>query len=100
MLGVVRAPSLFSITRTSLPSMMATQEFVVPRSIPMTLLMKKLLSADTGGPKHRERPQVECQACMGVMRPGQGIVADFSVQVCHVPQYDITRACPAPRPAR
>ena len=39
MLGVVRAPSLFSITRTSLPSMMATQEFVVPRSIPMTLLI-------------------------------------------------------------
>ena len=30
MLGVVRAPSLFSMTRTSLPSMMATQEFVVP----------------------------------------------------------------------
>ena len=39
MQGVVRAPSLFSITRTSLPSMMATQEFVVPRSMPMTLLI-------------------------------------------------------------
>ena len=45
--GVVRAPSLFSITRPSLPSMMATQEFVVPRSIPITLLMATLLSADT-----------------------------------------------------
>ncbi len=38
--GVVRAPSLFSITRTSLPSMIATHEFVVPRSMPMTLLMR------------------------------------------------------------
>src|SRR3954447_11169618 len=39
MLGVVRAPSEFSMTRTSLPSRMATQELVVPRSIPITLLM-------------------------------------------------------------
>ncbi len=56
MLGVVRAPSAFSMTRTSLPSMMATQEFVVPRSIPITLLMKLLLSADAHGPKHRVWP--------------------------------------------
>src|SRR6185369_7301090 len=33
--GVVRAPSLFSITLGVLPSMMATHEFVVPRSMPM-----------------------------------------------------------------
>ncbi len=33
--GVVRAPSEFSMTLTWLPSMMATHEFVVPRSIPM-----------------------------------------------------------------
>lgn len=33
--GVVRAPSVFSITLAVLPSMMATQELVVPRSIPM-----------------------------------------------------------------
>jgi hypothetical protein len=37
--GVVRMPSLFSITFEFLPSMTATQELVVPRSIPMTLLM-------------------------------------------------------------
>ena len=37
--GVVRAPSEFSITRACDPSMMATQELVVPRSIPMTLDM-------------------------------------------------------------
>src|ERR1700759_2963398 len=40
MLGVVRAPSAFSMTRMSLPSRMATQELVVPRSIPITLLMR------------------------------------------------------------
>ena len=32
--GVVRAPSEFSITRHDLPSIMATQLFVVPRSMP------------------------------------------------------------------
>ena len=34
--GVVRVPSAFSIIRGCLPSMMATAEFVVPKSIPMT----------------------------------------------------------------
>ncbi len=37
--GVVRAPSAFSITFGLPPSMMATHEFVVPRSIPMILAM-------------------------------------------------------------
>src|ERR1700689_2712877 len=37
--GVVRIPSAFSMTFGALPSMTATQEFVVPRSIPMTLAM-------------------------------------------------------------
>src|SRR5690606_3556408 len=37
--GVVRSPSLFSITRDLPASMTATQELVVPRSIPMTLPM-------------------------------------------------------------
>ena len=36
--GVVREPSAFSITFACLPSMTATQEFVVPRSMPITLL--------------------------------------------------------------
>jgi len=34
--GVVRAPSAFSITLASAPSMIATQELVVPKSIPIT----------------------------------------------------------------
>src|SRR5438067_1151860 len=37
--GVVRPPSVFSMTLAAEPSITATQEFVVPRSIPMTLLM-------------------------------------------------------------
>ena len=35
--GVVRAPSAFSITLGAEPSITATQELVVPRSIPITL---------------------------------------------------------------
>ena len=37
--GVVRPPSAFSMTLALLPSITATQEFVVPRSMPITLLM-------------------------------------------------------------
>ena len=37
--GVVRVPSLFSMTLAFLPSITATQELVVPRSMPMTLLI-------------------------------------------------------------
>src|SRR5436853_6799820 len=37
--GVVRAPSAFSMTLGVAPSMTATQELVVPRSMPMTLAM-------------------------------------------------------------
>src|ERR1700689_2398818 len=37
--GVVRSPSLFSITRGLPPSMIATHDFGVPRSMALTLLM-------------------------------------------------------------
>src|SRR5436305_9043074 len=37
--GVKRPPSSFGMTLGSLPSMIATTEFVVPRSIPMILPM-------------------------------------------------------------
>ena len=36
--GVVRAPSAFSITLAVLPSITATHELVVPRSMPITSL--------------------------------------------------------------
>lgn len=48
--GVVLAPSAFSITLGVLPSINATQELVVPRSIPITspvfLVAKKLCSRE------------------------------------------------------
>ena len=37
--GVVLFPSLFGITTGSFPSITATQEFVVPKSIPIILLI-------------------------------------------------------------
>jgi hypothetical protein len=37
--GVVRVPSLFSITLVELPSMIATHELVVPKSMPMIFPM-------------------------------------------------------------
>src|ERR1700689_1902596 len=42
--GVVLAPSAFSITFAALPSMTATQELVVPRSMPIALAIAILLS--------------------------------------------------------
>src|SRR6476646_4600368 len=43
--GVVRAPSEYSITLGLPPSMIATQELVVPRSMPMILLIAVPLSS-------------------------------------------------------
>src|SRR6187402_1148273 len=40
--GVVRMPSEFSMTLAFLPSITATHEFVVPRSIPMTFPMVQI----------------------------------------------------------
>src|SRR3984893_7338272 len=57
--GVVRAPSAFSMTLAWPPSMTATQEFVVPRSIPITFGMYCLRQLDphheTGLFARRER---------------------------------------------
>src|SRR5690606_16770177 len=44
--GVVRAPSAFSITFGFLPSMIATHEFVVPRSMPIILLIAVSFAPD------------------------------------------------------
>src|SRR5882757_10365627 len=57
--GVVREPSAFSITFGVLPSMMATHELVVPRSIPIILLIESLarsLLADVTGKPSYEAP--------------------------------------------
>ena len=44
-LGVVRSPSALAMTTGLPPSTTATQELVVPRSIPITLLIFVVLSA-------------------------------------------------------
>src|SRR6478752_6286796 len=64
--GVVRAPSAFSMTLGAAPSITATQELVVPRSIPITFAIKILLMADgTFGPSHgaaaRPSPSMQSQ---------------------------------------
>src|SRR6476619_7634847 len=46
--GVVRIPSAFSRTFGLAPSITATHEFVVPRSIPITWPMVLLLSLSAG----------------------------------------------------
>jgi hypothetical protein len=46
--GVVRFPSLFSMTRAESPSITATQEFVVPKSIPIALPIGQKLLISVG----------------------------------------------------
>src|SRR4029453_17749996 len=54
--GVVRMPSAFSMTLGFLPSITATQELVVPRSMPITLAMVlPLFSGRSAGPFRRPR---------------------------------------------
>src|SRR5436305_12446131 len=58
--GVVRAPSAFSITFGVLPSMMATHELVVPRSMPIILLIESLSRSfvgDVSGKPSGEAPR-------------------------------------------
>ena len=54
--GVVRPPSAFAMTAGSPPSKMATTELVVPRSMPITLLILRVLL---------ERRSVSCAARQG-----------------------------------
>ena len=94
--GVVRAPSLFSITLASLPSITATQELVVPRSIPMTFAMTTLLSAGPHGPGGAARdPNVKFCAIhdrakliyggsIGVARAGGPVL---SLEMAHLPDF-------------
>src|SRR6202034_4603610 len=50
--GVVFRPSEFSMTLGDLPSITATQELVVPRSMPMTLPIFYVLSCQQAGRAH------------------------------------------------
>src|SRR5205823_6549818 len=69
--GVVRPPSVFSMTLALLPSITATQELVVPRSMPMTLLMgTSYQKAGPVGPgKHRPDPPGIAAAMNDPARP-------------------------------
>src|SRR5262249_56557399 len=55
--GVVRIHSAFSMTLAFLPSITATQELVVPRSMPMTLLMLTSFKSGTGRPGKAAPPR-------------------------------------------
>src|ERR1700742_2657269 len=59
--GGGRRASAFSITFGVLPSMMATQELVVPRSIPIILLIESLARSFSGG--RVGRPSWEAPGC-------------------------------------
>ena len=54
--GVSRLPSWFGITVGLPPSMTATTEFVVPRSMPITFAMSSLLSLASQASRRGVRP--------------------------------------------
>src|SRR5205085_11912443 len=63
--GVVRAPSLFSMTFGLPPSMTATQLLVVPKSIPMTLAMLLLPSSSSPYRPHQGGRNVDFESDIG-----------------------------------
>src|SRR5690348_6332338 len=81
--GVVRMPSAFSMTLGVLPSITATHELVVPRSIPMTFPMvfplfqqvgRALSAPDKGAPPEtsysgRDRPRSDPSTVVQPRRP-------------------------------
>src|SRR3954470_10193251 len=67
--GVVRAPSAFSMTLGCVPSITATQELVVPRSIPITLPMAGSLTfKQTAEPLIAARPMADWNIINGTDR--------------------------------
>src|SRR4051812_34521323 len=66
--GVVRMPSLFSITFDWPPSMMATQEFVVPRSMPITFAMFHLLECESAMCSPKSWSRTRRQSAAGPVR--------------------------------
>src|SRR5689334_7521317 len=78
--GVVRPPSGLGITLGSLPSMMATHELVVPRSIPIVFPMNLISFLTVSGPaaftfnidnavtpSHTQRPCHLCRVAYGAV---------------------------------
>src|SRR5213080_2394750 len=79
--GVVRIPSAFSMTFEVLPSITATHEFVVPRSIPMTfpmvLISFFLRQVGWALTAHQSKPPNDkcSRDCDGEPHIGGGVVA-------------------------
>src|SRR5215472_4372394 len=64
--GVVRPPSAFSMTLGDAPSITATQEFVVPRSMPITFAIDlPSVQATESWPPLQERPPVRPHEILG-----------------------------------
>ena len=72
--GVVRAPSAFSITRGSEPSITATHEFVVPRSMPITFA---IISAPFPDHMWRRTHQLHGPSTLLPRIPRQHAMANF-----------------------
>src|ERR1700678_699993 len=80
--GVVRIPSAFSMTFGVLPSITATHEFVVPRSIPMTfpmvLISFFLRQVGWALTAHQSKPPTikcsrYCEGGLGLQGPGRNL---------------------------
>src|SRR5580704_5916183 len=82
--GVVRMPSAFSITLGVLPSMTATHELVVPRSMPMTLAILYFLSVRQVG-RATWRPK-ESRAGDAAAKPpaSDPLITRDTSQTCYV----------------
>ena len=68
--GVVRAPSAFSITLAALPSITATHELVVPRSMPITSAPEAVRGRRPRGAYARASPNAAAAA--GAAKDGFG----------------------------
>src|SRR5208337_6409 len=71
--GVVRVPSWLGITTGSPPCITATTEFVVPRSIPIILLIATVLMFDSvqNPPMAAQRPQASASSRQKLHSGGQ-----------------------------
>src|SRR3954468_23226820 len=79
--GVVRPPSAFGMTTGSPPSITATTELVVPRSVPITLSAILFASLIARGPVFRSRPALFQESVgLRVVVKGKGGAQNF----CHI----------------
>src|SRR5512141_2667144 len=83
--GVVRMPSAFSMTFGVLPSMTATHELVVPRSMPMTLPMVLPLNLRQAGRAASAPERVGGSSANPLIQPpGYAIHRGFRGLLAHI----------------